>query len=688
MAELLLEILSEEIPARMQRRGAEELKRLVVEALGQARIAAAKVDAFSGPRRLTLIAEGIPAAQPSARIEKKGPRSDAPAAAIDGFLRSVGLRRDQVEEREAGKAKVLFAVLEQPGRPTSAVLLDVLPAAIAGIAWPKSMRWGSNELHWVRPLHHVLCLFDGICVPLKLGHLTAGEVTVGHRFHRPHQIIVKNVEDYRRYLDAAKVMFDDDVRRRLIRAEAERLAAAEGLWPDLDDALLDEIAGLVEWPVGLIGRIDDAFMDVPPEVLRAVMRKHQRYVALRRKDGSLAPRFVLIANIAAPDGGKSIVAGNERVLRARFADAKFFWDQDRAKPLRANVLRLEEIVFHADIGTLAEKVYRMEIMIPDVVACVPGAVQANVANAVRLCKADLLSGMVGEFPELQGVMGRYYARNAGEPDDVGDAIAEHYAPLGPNDRCPSAPTSVAVALIDKIYTLVSMFAVGIRPTGSKDPFALRRAGLGIIRLIVENGLRLPLKKIIFGVPKPARKLVAIDDSLVVELLAFFAERLKVHLKEMGVRHDLVAAVFALTGEDDLVRLIARVEALSAFVESDDGANLLTAYRRAANIVRIEEKKDARRYSDAPDPNLYQLDEERALAGELAVVSTRSRTLLNAEDFRGAMASLATLRRPVDTFFDKVTVNSSDPNQRINRLCLLAQIRDALDSAADFSQIEG
>ncbi|MBM3509984.1 MAG: glycine--tRNA ligase subunit beta [Alphaproteobacteria bacterium] len=688
MPELLLELLSEEIPARMQRRAAEDLKKLVLDAFKEARLDVGSTTVMAGPRRVALIVEGLPSHQPAIRIERKGPRADAPAAAIDGFLKSVGLRRDQVEERDAGKARVLFAVIDQPGRPTTDLLMTLLPTALAALPWPKSMRWGANDIRWVRPLHLILCLFDGAVVPFAFGHLTAGEMTAGHRFHQPHRIVVKNVNDYRLYLDAAKVMVDGDERKRRIRAEAERLAQAEGLWPDLDEALLEEIAGLVEYPVVLIGSIDRTFLVVPPEVLIAVMRKHQRYIPLRSAEGKLAARFIVVANLLAQDGGKAIVAGNERVLRARFADAKFFWDQDRARPLRANVLELEEIVFHADIGTLAEKVYRMEIMVPDVVKLVPGAVQADVTNAVRLCKADLLSGMVGEFPELQGVMGRYYAVNDREPDDVAQAIAEHYAPLGPHDRCPTQPTSVALALLDKVYTLVSMFAVGLRPTGSKDPFALRRAALGIIRLILENKLRVPLKALIKAVPRPARKAVAIDDALADELLAFFADRLKVHLKEKGVRHDLIAAVFALTGEDDLVRLLVRVEALAAFLASDDGANLLTAYRRAANIVRIEEKKDGTRYSGGADPTLLVQDEEHSLVERLTEVAARSRAALAAEDFAGAMTALASLRRPVDTFFDRVTVNVDDPGLRRNRLRLLAETRTALDTVADFAAIEG
>ncbi|MDA0262049.1 MAG: glycine--tRNA ligase subunit beta, partial [Proteobacteria bacterium] len=455
MAELLLELLSEEIPARMQRRAAADLERAVTTALRDAQLDFTSAQAFSTPRRLILFVDGLPTQQPDITVERKGPRADAPDNAIQGFLKSVGLDRDDVEVRDSEKGKVLYAVISQHGRTAADVLKEVLPNALAAVNWPKSMRWGAYEMKWVRPLHTILCVFDGAAVPFTFGHLVAANMTAGHRIHQPHRIIVNNVSDYRLYLDAAKVMFDQQERERVIRVRAAELAAAEGLSVVPDDALFAEITGLVELPVVLMGAIDEAFMAVPPEVLTAAMRGHQKYIALHAADGSLAPRFIFVANLEAADGGKAIIAGNERVLRARLSDAKFFWDQDRSRPLRVNVLDLEGVIFHADIGTLAEKVYRMEIMVPGVIKYVPGANHGDVANSVRLCKADLLSGMVGEFPELQGIIGRYYALHDGENSEVAQAIADHYRPLGPADDCPTAPVSVAVALVDKIYTLVS-----------------------------------------------------------------------------------------------------------------------------------------------------------------------------------------------------------------------------------------
>ncbi len=690
MVELLLELLSEEIPARLQKRASSNLESGVTAALREARLAFSQAHSFSTPRRLTLIVDGLPTVQPDITTERKGPRVDAPQKAIDGFLRSVALRRDQVEERDTDKGKVLYAVVAQKGRPAADVLEEILPGALATIGWPKSMRWGAYEMRWVRPLHSILCVFDGATVPFRFGHLTAANMTAGHRFHQPHRIIVNTVSDYRLYLEAAKVMFNNNDRERVIRERATELAAAEGLTLIEDEVLLSEISGLVEWPVVCIGTIDAEFMEVPFEVLTAAMRGHQKYLALCTGDGALAPRFIFVANLEAADGGAAIVAGNERVLRARLADAKFFWNQDRAKPLRANVLDLEGVIFHADIGTLAEKVYRMEVMIPYVIKHVPGADEGDVGNAVRLCKADLLSEMVGEFPELQGVMGRYYALGDGEKPEVANAIAEHYSPQGPADACPTAPVSVAVALLDKIYTLVSMFAVGIRPTGSKDPFALRRTALGIIRLILENQLRLPLRQLFLNVPPPsASPDTKIDELLTDELLDFLADRLKVHLRQRAVRHDLISAVFSRTGEDDLVRLIARVEALQGFLASDDGENLLTAYRRAANILAIEQKNDKTTYAGSDvNPAGFAQDEERVLYDELTTVSAQVNDRLADDSFGEAFTTFAGLRPTVDSFFENVTVNTDNAELRINRLRLMDMVRVPFHTVADFSLIEG
>ena len=690
MAELLLELLSEEIPARMQKRAASDLERAVTAAIGEARLAFSQAQSFSTPRRLTLIVDGLSTVQPDITTERKGPRVDSPQKAIDGFLRSVGLSRDQVEERDTNKGPVLYAVVAQKGRDTADVLEEILPAALATIGWPKSMRWGAYDMRWVRPLRSILCIFDGATVPFCFGHLTAANMTAGHRFHQPHRIIVNTVSDYRLYLEAAKVIFDNNERERAIREHATELAAAEGLTLIEDKALLSEISGLVEWPVVHIGTIDAEFMEVPSEVLTAAMRGHQKYLALRTGAGDLAPRFVFVANLEAADGGAAIVAGNERVLRARLADAKFFWDQDRATPLRANVLDLEGVIFHADIGTLAEKVYRMEVMTPYVIKHVPGADQGDVGNAIRLCKADLLSEIVGEFPELQGVMGRYYALGDGEKPEVANAIGEHYSPQGPTDACPTAPVSVAVALLDKIYTLVSMFAVGVRPTGSKDPFALRRTALGIIRLILENQLRVPLRQLFLNVPPPAASPdTKIDELLTDELLNFLTDRLKVHLRQRDVRHDLISAVFSRTGEDDLVRLIARVEALQGFLASGDGENLLTAYRRAANILAIEQKKDKTTYAGSDvNPVGFVQDEERVLYDKLTTVSSQVNDQLTDDSFVDAFTTFAGLRPTVDAFFENVTVNTDNAELRINRLRLMDMVRVPFHTVADFSLIEG
>jgi glycyl-tRNA synthetase beta chain len=542
------------------------------------------------------------------------------------------------------------------------------------------MRFPAAPFRWVRPLKSVLCILDGKVLPLDLGRIPVGNVTGGHRFLSKGAIEARSFADYAEKLRAAYVVLDQDARREKIRRDLAVAAENDGLKVKDDPALLDEVTGLVEFPVVLAGSIDAAFMDVPPEVLTTSMRTHQKYFACLDAEGRLAPRFLVVANTLTSDGGAAIVAGNERVLRARLSDAKFFWDQDRKAPLESRVPKLAERIFHAKLGSVLDKVGRVEKLAEAIAPYVPGADAALAKRAARLAKADLSTGMVGEFPELQGVMGRYYALHDREPPEVADAIAEHYSPLGPNDRCPTAPTSVVVALADKIDTLVGFFAIDEKPTGSKDPFALRRAALGVIRLVLENRLRLPLATIF--------RQAAFGADPTGELLDFFADRLKVHLREQGVRHDLIAAVFALGGEDDLVRLLARVAALAEFLASEDGANLLIAYRRASNIVRIEEKKDGRSYGEAPDPALFRQDEERALAERLAEVARLADAALKREEFGVAMAALARLRRPVDEFFDRVTVNTEETELRVNRLRLLSHIRATLNRVADFSKIEG
>ena len=691
MPELLLELLSEEIPARMQQLAATDLKRLVEGALEDAGLPFESSDTYVTPRRLALVANGLPERQPDVTEERKGPRADAPEKAIAGFLKSVGLTRDQVEERKTEKGSVLFAVIERTGLNTTEVLVEILPDALKRLSWPKSMRWGSGSMRWVRPLQSILCLFDGVVVEFALEGTFAGDTTAGHRFLSPDPFPVTGYSDYADKLREAHVVLESAERRRMIAESAENLAAAEGLKVTQDEALLDEVTGLVEWPVPLTGNIDAEFMDLPPEVMTSTMRVHQKYFALEDADGNFAPRFIVVANIEADDGGHAIVAGNERVLRARLADAKFYWDQDRKHTLASCAPELDKIIFHAKLGTLGEKVDRMQALATDIAKRIPQADTDRVRSAARLAKADLVSGMVGEFPELQGVMGRYYALNDGEHTQVASAIAEHYAPQGPQDRCPSAPVSVAVALADKIDTLVGFYAIDEKPTGSKDPFALRRAALGIIRLVLQNSLNFRLRDLFVsahGLYDSAAAIGSTAEAVAQELMEFMAERLKVHLRDQGVRHDRITAVFSLTGEDDLLRLVARVCALDEFLAGEDGENLLTAYRRAANIVRIEEKNDGADYHGWADDGLLREQQERDLFRALTASKEEITKRLEAEQYVAAMTALSRLRRPVDAFFDDVTVNCDEPELRRNRLLLLSQIGSALESVADFSKIEG
>ncbi len=718
MAELLIELFMEEIPARMQVRAADDFRRLVTDKLTAAGIAFNEAAAHSTPRRLALVVDGLPTRQADVKEERKGPRAGSPEQAIQGFLRAAGLTDiSQAELRDTGKGEFYFAVIEKPGGATVDALPAIIDAAIRELPWPKSMRWGANQFRWVRPLHTILAVFDGNVVPGALTLATeepapeatggnaclAGEVrsrtipygdtTRGHRFLAPEPFAVTGFADYKARLLDAKVVLDREERKRLILEGANAAAAREGLRLKDDPGLLEEVAGLVEWPVVLTGAIDDRFMDVPAEVLTVSMKTHQRYFALETPDGKLAPRFVVVANRETVDGGKAVVAGNERVLRARLSDAKFFWDQDRKVKLEDRLPALKDITFHEKLGTVAERVERIEALAGEICRALgwSGEIEMKAQRAARLCKSDLVTGVVGEFPEVQGIMGRYYALHEGEDPAVADAIADHYKPLGPSDRVPTDKVAIAVALAEKIDTLVGFFGIDEKPTGSRDPFALRRAALGVIRLVVENGLRLRLEKTCFGHASFGFQASSskIDAEEVSALLNFFADRLKVALKEKGVRHDLIDAVFALGGQDDLVLLLKRVDALAAFVGSEDGANLLTAYRRAANILRIEEKKDGKGYADerVEIARLAQA-EEQALFGALNDAAAELETLLAAEDFTGAMRRLSALRAPVDAFFDKVTVNAEDRELRANRLRLLSRIRDTLNTVADFSKIEG
>jgi len=717
MAELLLELFCEEIPARMQARAAEDLIRLFADAC--AALLEAPPRGFYGARRIGLTAQLKPSVTTEGK-EERGPRIGAPDQAIEGFLKKHGATRDALKEEGQ------FWVLSKPGRvlEAHALVAEAMPALIRAFPWPKSMRWGgTSSMVWVRPLKRILCVLDGAVVPFTLaqatddGHgLVSGDGTEGHRIMAPGAFAVRNFAGYKSELAARHVVLEAEDRARMIRDGITALAAAEGLQVVPDEALIAEVAGLVEWPVPLLGRIDGAFMDLPPEVMRTTMRVNQRYFALRKKDGSAAPRFVLVANIAAPDGGAAIIAGNERVLRARLADARFFWDLDRKQKLESFLPKLDSVVFHAKLGTQGQRVTRLENL-AGLIAEKLGADAALARRAARLAKADLASGMVGEFPELQGVMGRYYALGQREDARVAEAIAAHYRPTGAGDAVPTEGVAIAVALADKIDQLVGFFAVGEKPTGSGDPFALRRAALGIIRIIRENGLRLPLADLMgeafFLYPQATNATATPDFGLEIAeakratgwqapsgaahppmvaafaagLLDFLAERLRVQFRGEGARHDVVAAVFGATPDDDLNRLLARADAVRGFVESEAGVNLLAAHRRAINILRIEEKRDGHAFDTGYEAHLLKLPEEAALAAALEEASTRIRLDIEAEDFERAMEAMAGLRAPVDAFFEKVIVNDPAPELRRNRLRLLARLRAAMDAVADFSKIE-
>jgi glycyl-tRNA synthetase beta chain len=689
--ELLLELLSEEIPARMQRRAIEDLKTHIDEWLQVHHLRASSVTAYVTPRRLTVIAQGIPDRQPDGSEERRGPRVGAPQQAIDGFLRSAGLASvDQCEVRGTDRGDFYFAIISRPGRRAKDVLSDVVYSAMSALPWPKSMRYPASPLRWVRPLNSVICLFDGEVLPLPLGEVPVGRVTRGHRFMAPGEMSVADAADYRAKLAKAHVVLDRAERRAIIEQCLAKLAAAEGLTVKPDEGLLEEVAGLVEYPVVLMGSIDADFVrplpdGLPPEVLATAMRTHQKYFTCLNQDGTPAPRFLFVANNVTPDGGKTIAAGNARVLRARLSDARFFWDQDRKIRLEDRVDALKQRVYQEKLGSVYDKVERMESL-AQALAPQTKADPERVCRAARLAKADLSTGMVGEFPELQGIMGRYYALNDGESQSIADAIADHYKPLGPNDTCPTEAESIAVALADKIDALTAFFEAGERPTGSGDPYALRRAALGLIRIILEKRLRISLREQFLAAQLAMEKDGALADSLV----GFVADRLKVHLREQGVRHDLISAAFSQAehAEDDLVRLMERVAAIRAFLQTDDGTSLLTAYRRASNIVTIEERRDKRRYDPPGDPELLREPEESALTRSLGEVGGLAGELIRQEKFGDAMASLTKLRRPVDEFFDKVTVNVDDRQLRENRLRLLARIRATMNQIADFSQIEG
>lgn len=716
MPELLLELFSEEIPARMQARGAEDLSRVFAAAV--APVLEGVPRPFHGPRRIGLSAT-LRAEVTTEGKEERGPRTSAPPQALDGFLKKHGATREMLAEQNG------FWVLQKPGATVTAAALvaSVMPGLIRGFGWPKSMRW-NGPFTWVRPLHRVLCVLDGQVVPFAIEDvpgLASGAETEGHRIMAAHAgkggaFAVTGLADYESGLRDRFVVPDAAERMRIIEDGLARLAEAQGVRIVPDRGLLEEVAGLVEWPVPLLGRIDDAFMDLPPELMRTTMRVNQRYFSLVKPDGSAAPFFGLVANIAAIDGGATLVAGNERVLRARLSDARFFWDVDRKQKLEDFLPKLSSVVFHAKLGTQGQRVERI-VKLARHLAPMVGAEVELASRAAHLGKADLASGLVGEFPELQGTIGRYYALHQGEEPRVAEAIAAHYRPLGPGDAVPDEPVAIAVALADKIDTLVGFFAVDERPTGSGDPYALRRAALGVIRLVRENRLRLRLGDVLgeaffgfpaavgetanpeFGMALAQEKLRAgyqapkgsvhppMVAAFAAGLLDFLADRLRVQLRAEGARHDVVAAAFGAGGEDDLVRLLGKADALKTLVESTDGPNLLAAYKRAQNILRIEEKKDGP-HAGPIDPALLTAPEEQALAAALDQAAPAVTAALAGEDYISAMSALAALRSPLDAFFDRVTVNDPVPELRRNRLRLLARLRASMDAVADFSRIEG
>jgi glycyl-tRNA synthetase beta chain len=664
MPQLLLELFSEEIPARMQAGAARDLERLARDKLAAEGLLPEALTAFAGPRRLTLVAEGLAASQADRHEERKGPRVGAPDQAIEGFLRSTGLTRDQLTERDG----VYFAHLHKAGRPTAEIIAEMVDGIIRGFPWPKSMVSGTSKLRWVRPLQRILCVFDGQVVPFEIDGHVAGDMTQGHRFMGSGQAFhVRNFDAYADGLAKNFVVLDPQERRERIMDAARTLCFARNFELVEDEGLLDEVSGLADWPTPVMGDMDPAFLDLPPEVIRTSMRVHQRFFAVRDPaTGFLVPHFITVANIEATDGGKLIASGNARVLSARLSDARFFWNEDLKVRLEDRLEKLKGVTFHAKLGTMYERVERITALAGEL-AAYTGADKALAEQAGRLCKADLGSGMVGEFPELQGIMGAYYAEKQGHKPEVADAIRSHYRPQGPNDDVPVQVVAATAALADKLDTLVSFFAIDEKPTGSRDPYALRRAALGVIRILLATRARLALRNFVG------------DD-----LLAFFADRLKVLLREQGERHDLVDAVFAL-GDDDIVRIVSKVNALSGFLGTEDGKNLLAGYKRAVNILKAEEKKGA---LPSGEPNASAPGEEGALTNAVGHMEVEVGKALETEDYAAAMRELAKLREPVDAFFDKVLVNSDVAAERENRLRLLVKVRDAMGRVADFSQITG
>ena len=707
MPDLLLEFLSEEIPARMQACAAEDLRKLVTDRLVAAGLVYEGAKAFATPRRLTLSVHGVPARQPDIKEEKKGPRVGAPENAIAGFLKAAGLKSiKDAKVQPDKKGDFYVAVIEKQGRAAIDVIAEMIPDVVRTFPWPKSMRWGSGRLNWVRPLHSIIATFgpeteEPDIVRFSVDGLAAGDETRGHRFMAPVPFKVRHFDDYMAKLEKAKVVLDPARRADIILADAKNLAFAQGFELVEDQGLLAEVAGLVEWPVTLMGSFDKAFLAIPDEVIRATIRNNQKCFVLRDpQTAKLVNKFILVANEEAADGGKAIVAGNELVIRARLSDAKFFYKSDLKTRLEDRLPKFEQIVFHEKLGAQAERIARI-VALAGKLAPLVGADVAKTERAAQLCKADLLTDVVGEFPELQGLMGRYYAEAQDEDEAIAHAIEDHYKPKGPDDLVPSDPVSIAVALADKIHILTGFWAIFEPPTGSKDPYALRRAALGVIKIVLQNEIRLDLRLLVgrqlagwFETLTPrvhkftADQIRQASEAAISDLLSFFADRLKLQLREQGARHDLVDAVFALEGQDDLLMIVRRVEALGKFLDTDDGKNLLAGYKRATNIIRIEEKRDKREYDGAPDAKSYKLPEEKALAEAIDVARKEAAAAVGKEDFAAAMRAMAKLRPRVDAFFDKVTVNVDDKALRENRLKLLNEIREATRTVADFSKIEG
>ena len=696
MPDLLLELFSEEIPARMQAKAADDLRKMVTDKLVAEGLVYEGAKAFVTPRRLALTVHGIPARQPDLKQERKGPKVGAADAAVQGFLKAAGLKSlDEAKIQRDPKGDFYIALMEKAGRPAIDVIAEIIPLIIRTFPWPKQMRWGERSarngaLTWVRPLHSIIATFgpeteEPEIVKFDVAGIEAGQTTYGHRFMAPAPIEVRRFDDYVSKLEAAKVVLDPERRKNIILEDAKELAFAQGFELVEDQVLLEEVAGLVEWPVVLMGSFDEEFLSIPGEVIRATIRNNQKCFVVRDpKTGKLANKFILTANVEATDGGKAIVAGNERVIRARLSDAKFFYETDLKTKLEDRLPKFAQIVFHEKLGTQAERIARIEKLAAELAPLV-GADVAKTKRAAQLAKADLLTEVVGEFPEVQGLMGRYYALAQGEDASVAAAIEDHYKPQGPADRVPTDPVAIAVALADKLDTLVGFWAIDEKPTGSKDPYALRRAALGVIRLIITNNLRIPLSGMVHQAL--GGHVIGGLDSGDIDLLPFFADRLKVQLRDQGARHDLVDAVFALEGQDDLLMVVRRVEALGKFLDSDDGKNLLAGTKRASNILAIEEKKDKRTFDGAPDASLYKLDEEKALASAIAQVNAEASAAVAREDFASAMTAMAKLRPAVDAFFDKVKVNDDDAKVRENRLKLLNEIREATRAVADFSKIQ-